>query len=255
MPRLIDQLRIAIPFGLKAAVAGLIANRHTGALVQFMFPNGVPHRGSVIPLRGPEDARTAAKLFFGIYERAEIYCIQRYLPSTLDVIELGGSLGVTTCHISRKLAPSRRVICVEAREDLCKQIEYVLAANRLSNVTVVNRAIDYDSDTVTFETMGGTLSGRIGSGDLTINATTLSDLVHNYGLSQYSLVVDIEGAEVPLLLKDGHALAQCRCLLIEMDGGEYAGDFFDPDLIERIITAHGFRRLYRHGRVAAFARL
>jgi FkbM family methyltransferase len=251
--RLADRIRKAAPAGIKARLAHLLASPALGAAVRRFFPAGVPHYGCRIPLRGPEDDIAAAKLFFRLYERAEIFTIRRYLPANFDVVELGGSLGVATCQIARRLAPGRRVISVEADPALAAQIERTVKRNAFTNVAVVAKAIHYGALTARF---GGesSLGGRIGGGDKHVETITLSILLSARGVGEYVLVADIEGAEVPILLNDAAALALCRMILIEIDGGQVGEKFYSVNEVADMIAALGFVTRYRYGPVVVFER-
>ena len=212
----------------------------------------VRHHGARIAVDGTSPG-TAAKLFFGLYERAEIALIHRFLDPRWDVIELGGSLGAGTCQIARRL-PGRRVICVEASAALAQRIEANLVLNHLANVTIVAKAIDYSGADHVFFAADHDLGGRVSESGTRVPTTTLAALVREYGIADYTLVADIEGAEVPLFLNDGEGLQSCRSILIEMDGGTYQGKKYGADEVERLILERGFLRIYRHGPVAAFRR-
>lgn len=234
-----DTVRRIVPFKWKRAVASAVTSAAIGAFIQRQFPNGVPSHGCRIPLRGSIDNRAAAKLFFNLYERAELYTIRRFLPRGGVVVELGGSLGVGTCQIAKR---ATRVISVEADPALAEHLKKTVSANGFTNVSVVSKALAYGSDRVAF---GGesSLSGHVGGSGQSVPTITLAHLVD--GLPSYALVCDIEGAEIAMLENDSKALERCTHILIEMDGGERVSD---------MILALGFECTYRHGRVAVFSR-
>lgn len=248
----LDRARSLAPKRLKAALFGLATGPLADRLVRSFSGRYVRHHGARIDVEGTSPG-TAAKLRFGLYERAEIALIHRFLDPGMDVVELGGSIGAGTCQIARRAA-GRRVVCVEADPALARRIEANLAANGLANVAVVAKAIDYSgADHVGF---GGDheLGGRIADGGTKVPTITLAALLREHGIGDYTLVADIEGAEIALLLHDADALRTCRAILIEMDGGTYKGRRYGADDVERLILGHGFVRIHRHGPVAAFRR-
>jgi FkbM family methyltransferase len=241
-----------VPIRLKAALFNLATGPFADRIVRSISGQTVRHHGARIAVDGTSPG-TAAKLFLGLYERAEIALIHRFLDPRWDVIELGGSLGAGTCQIARRL-PGRRVICVEASATLADRIEANLALNHVANVTVVARAIDYSgADHVCFSA-DHDLGGRVSESGTRVPTTTLAALLREHGIADYTLVADIEGAEVPLFVNDEEGLRTCRSILIEMDGGEYQGKIYGADDVERLILDRGFIRIYRHGPVAAFRR-
>jgi len=226
-----------------------------GRLIQWVFCAGIPHHGSRLLLPSPRSDKLAAQLAYGFYERAEIAAIQRFLPRHLPVVELGSSIGAITCLLARLVEWEQPILTVEADPALAAQTIKNLRHNNLQDrVHVVNRAVAYGQTEVSF---GGidTLSGHIGGGDAVVSATTLSALLGEFGLREYVLVCDIEGAEVPMILEDGRALACCKFIIMELDGGSYKGTTYKPDDVEQLVERSGFQRVYRYGRVAAFSRL
>lgn len=239
----LDPLRALTPAGLKRAVVQAAASPPVDAVLRSLFPKGVPHYGSRIPATRPGQA---ARLFFGFYERAEIFMTRKLLPPGMDVVELGGSLGANTCLIARK---SNRVVTVEADPKLAERLRDTVARNSLTNVTVVGKAIAVGRESVRFETGATNLGGHLGDHGIEVPATSLTALLEEHHFGDYALVSDCEGAEVEILLKEPGALDRCRVALIEMGG---LG--FSPDQIETMFLDLGFERRYRYGPCAAFVR-
>jgi FkbM family methyltransferase len=248
MPHLADTVRNLLPHGLKVAAAQALTGPMADRLVRAVTGDTVTHHGCRIQTKG-SDVGTAALLAFGMYERAEIAMIHRHLPRGGDVIELGGSMGVTTCQIA-KIAS--RVLSVEADPALALRLADNLKANNLSNVDVVSQAIDYSgSATVRFD-QASSLGGHVSDRGVEVEATTLTRIVERSGFESYALVMDIEGAEIPLFLNE--SLDGCHMVQIEMDGGSYGGRTYGPDDVAELILNRGFRQLDRHGPVAVFVR-
>lgn len=250
----LDDFRRLTPLGLKVAVARAASGDTAGRFVR--WASGGTVRKSGLKFRSEPNSPPAiyAQLALGLYERAELHMINRFVDGTADVVELGASIGITTCHIARR-ASARRVIAVEAAPSLIGAAEANLALNGLTNVTLVNKAIAYDcGPTVKFSE--SSVAGKLDEhGTIEVPAITLSDLLTDYGIDDFVLVADVEGAELPILMKDAAALARCRRILIEMDGGDYDGRHWNADEIEPLILGHGFTRIYRHGPCATFDRL
>lgn len=262
-PKFLDRLRQASPTSFKLRIARAIASPTVGDVLNRAFAHRIPHYRFRIPTHGPGVSReTAAELFFRLYERAEIDLVRRFLPSELDVIELGSSLGVNTCHIAGRLHKHRRVIALEADPRLAEHTAKTLTMNALEKkVTVVSAALDYEgrayasldlresSLNATTLTHGGSRTSQVN-----VPTVTLSELIQRYGIREYCLVADIEGAEIPLFLKDVAALRDCKLILIELDGGQYGDRAYGPDDVQRLIEAAGFEQIYRHGNCGAFRR-
>jgi FkbM family methyltransferase len=253
--RLLDRLRLLTPGPAKAAIVRVLVSVPVDRCVRKLFKNGVPHHGARIPLDSISSSGTAARLLFGLYERAETYAVGHFLPPDFDVIELGASLGVITCLIAGRVRPPKRIIALEANPDLAHRARKVVEFNGFHNVTIVPKALAYGSSSVAF-CPGDQLSGRLGEGPeaIEVPAVTLADVVRTEQLDRFVLVADIEGAEIAMLINEDKVLLNCQMLIIEMDGGFYEGRRYCADDVEALILSHGFNRIYRHGPVAAFGR-
>jgi FkbM family methyltransferase len=204
-----------------------------GKIISRFYKNRIPFRGLVFDPSIPEIASTnKAQLFWGIYESAEIRFIQKYLPKSVDVIELGSSIGVISSFIRRRLKKDVRLVCVEGHPILNKQTGVNLKINQLyHNVECISMAIDYTSnnDNSVFFTPGqlsttGKVTCRNSQTDsILVKAITLSALKSTFHINNFVLVVDIEGEEVNIIRKDKEALNDCQHLFIELHNTTYNG--------------------------------
>ena len=78
-------------------------------------------------------------IFWGFYESAELRLIRKHLPATLDVVELGGSLGVVAAHIGQRLEPGRQLISVEANPALIEALRTNITRSASGAVERVQR--------------------------------------------------------------------------------------------------------------------
>ncbi len=83
------------------------------------------------------------------YELQERLAITRYLRRDLPVVELGGSIGVVACLTNRLLKDRKAHVVVEANPFAIPHLERNKQRNRCE-FEIVNRAIAYRTDTVTF---------------------------------------------------------------------------------------------------------
>lgn len=136
----------------------------------------------------------------GIYERGEREIIQIYLPIDEPVIELGASIGVVSCVVNRKLTSPEQHVVVEANSELIP----TLKKNRDTNgcqFTIIEAAIAYGSDSVTFFSNGLSLVGSIyGKGhSMEVPTRSLQSIAEGAGFQHFTLICDIEGSEIGLL--------------------------------------------------------
>lgn len=252
-------------FSLKVALAKSLTAPLIGKLVAIVCGNRIPCRGlrfnTADPLIHPS---VKASLFWGLYESAEIRFVNRYLPLCLDVIELGSSIGVLSCFIRKKIDPKCKLVCVEADPRFNKHWNANLALNQcLHNVHLLNQAISYsqkDETRVSFVSGTKNADGRLGfpgAGNEAIEAEPirLSDIIAKHISEDFSLVSDIEGAEVELLYSESEAFKRCRFAVMELHKStinEKAIEVYDT--LERLTGSLGFRIVDRNGPVVCLAK-
>jgi FkbM family methyltransferase len=243
--------------GLKRTVRDAVCAPFVGRAVNTLTASSVPCHGIRIDTTSPAvDPRTVADIFWGFYERHELRFIRTVLRRDLDVIELGGSIGVTGAHILRRLNEDRRLVTVEANPVLIDALRRNLARQgQAAQFTIVNAAVDYSgSDSIAFNVAGDHVYSSAQLQDLdsvaTVPTTTLARVRREHGVSgAYALFCDIERAEHDVLGQDADALGDCRQMIMEIHGYEHrvANAL---DMIERL----GFRRTHRGRYVFAFTR-
>src|SRR3569623_274442 len=88
----------------KRFIGPLLANRWTGLVAARVLRDRIPHRGLTIDTSSPVvTPEIKAALRMRVYESSEYRFVRRYVPTDCDVIELGGSLGVISCTIRRRI--------------------------------------------------------------------------------------------------------------------------------------------------------
>tara|TARA_Y100000815_G_scaffold172409_2_gene156934 strand:- start:90052 stop:91599 length:1548 start_codon:yes stop_codon:yes gene_type:complete len=187
--------------------------------------------GSVYALDGhrfeiPPDSTYPMKKAFhkGEYEMPERSLVARHLPIDIDVVELGGSLGVVSHSIRRKIGNGPRHVIVEANKRLEPLLRRNIGISADSETTTIDLAAVWygDSPTVDFlvdpDTPSNSVVTKKSDGEtVSVPAKTLNRLLEENGIrGPYSLVCDIEGAEYDLLEKDRSALDNCVCMIVEI---------------------------------------
>lgn len=248
--RLLDRFRDLVPRALKALVFDSLVNSRALSRWAAGSDGIVTSRGLRFDV-GTEYIHYAAAIRLGLYERAERFMAATFYDGTRDVVELGASMGVISCQLASGRKPGVRLIAVEAEPTLARRARRNLELNCFTDVHVANRAIDYSgAQTVGFS--GGLgLAGRLSqSGNLQVPASTLSDILDEYAVGEFDLVMDIEGAEDAVLRAEGDALRRCRRMLVEFDS-----DHLDAEGTPPLLAELGFRMIYRHESCAAFERV
>jgi FkbM family methyltransferase len=169
-------------------------------------------------LEGITDGSTRIELITHNYEAPERRAIARYARRELPVVELGGSMGVVSCITNKLLQDPTAHLVVEANPLAIPHLE----ANKKLNqcrFEVVNRAIAYGSDTVTFRPNSSMCGNSItADGDLspvTVQTARLGDLVRERGFTRFTLICDIEGVEYDLVCQEPEVLKSADTIIME----------------------------------------
>lgn len=240
----------------KQWAARLLCHRMVGNALGRLFRDRIPSRGCVIDTSGAYISPSAkARLFWRLYERAEIEFIDRYLRPDLDVIELGSGLGVTSCHARRKLAASRQLICVEAEPACEENIKNNLERNCPGHeVIILKRRIGYDRAAAQGSSSPSALQDSPAE-RLSGQHVTLSGLLKEVGIGMYSLISDVEGAEAGFILHDGEALKRCQQMVIELHESQLpSGSLSIAEQLDLLLQTHGFTLIARRGSVCLLER-
>lgn len=207
-----------------------------------LFGGYIPSRGFTVDTNNKHmPPANAASIFWGLYERAEVRFIQKYLRPDLDVVELGSSLGYSSLHIIRAQMKGRKLVCVEANPYMMETIKSNIALNApWKNVVVLNRAIDYSGKgrvhfNVTDNNLGSHVDEKDGAGRIAVETTTLSELLGFQGIREFSLISDVEGAEAGIITEDLPAMQLCRQMIIELHPASLKGRTFSVEDLRHLL--------------------
>jgi FkbM family methyltransferase len=245
---------------LKRFAGALIRQPLVGRAIGYAFRDRIPSRGLKINTSGKIDPWVKAYILLGMYESAEVSFINKYLDGNLDAVELGSSIGVVSCHISRKMKGPGRLICVEANPFLKERIVQNLQTKGFgsSNIKVISSAISYEeagARSIPFHLGRSNLDSSVGGvgTPVLVPKTTLSAILADHGVKNYTLVMDIEGSEIEILKRDLRALSTCRQIIAELHATSFEGKTFSVEsLIDIIVKDAGFALRARRGPVCVF---
>jgi len=247
---------------IKAIIKNVLCNDGTGWVLTKIFGQSIPDirwKGFrfQLPRAGVSNTNKAA-IFWGFYESAEIRFIQKYLRGNLDVVEMGGSLGIVSAHIVSKLNPGRKIVTVEANPFLIDNINANLKkfAKEGTGYKTINCAIQYSVSEIALNISADNTESSVERieykkpGAVMVQAITLSTIIKKENLYDFSLVCDIEGSEIGIILLDKESLRQCKELFIELHDTEYEGKGYTPnEILNKLVTEHRFKLIDRHGPV------
>jgi FkbM family methyltransferase len=179
------------------------------------------------PVAVPPGARvdTVGAIVHGVYEYPERTLIRRWLPSNLNCVELGCSIGIISRVILSKLQPACRLIAVEASQELLDLAKRNIdSAGFLHRSLPIHGAVHYDGDSVVFTNNADHIRGKVAASRHSFGTktpcVTLKQIIRENNLGDFSLVMDIEGSEFDLIERDSESLAGCQAIIAEVHGDE-----------------------------------
>jgi FkbM family methyltransferase len=232
--------------GIKAAIYKALVSppsvRLTDLVARRFYGGMIPNRGRRIDTNDPSVTPWVRSLvFWDLYESAELRLIQRHMPKDLDVIELGGSIGVVASQIAGCLGAGRRLVSVEANPQIVDLLRRNIEANGPQvRATVVHGAVAYGTPPAEYVEMSfgnSTLAAWVSqSGEqgavCRVPRVTLGDLASRNEIGRFALVADIEGAEAGIFAREREALSRCPLMIIELHETTFEGrDLTIPDLV------------------------
>jgi FkbM family methyltransferase len=247
---------------MKLRVASLLTGKTSARLISALPGNRIKHHGVWFDVRSDDfSPRIRAQMFLGIYESAETRMIKNLLRGSSTVIELGSSLGVTSSHIALQVATGGHLICVEANPRLIQGLRERLSpwTGKL-RVDVIHAAIaDRDGTSalaLSSETTGSRLASDGASATaVEVPALTLRQIIEKFGVTDFDLVSDIEGAETSFLMQDHDALQRCRRAVMELHDTTFDRQKVLVSDLVRAAAECGFQIVDRHGPVVGLSRM
>ena len=176
---------------------------------EFFSPHG-------ISIKVPKDGDPAIRYLLARgrpYEAPEAEMVRKYLSLGMNVIELGGCYGIVSALIRQQIGPHATHIIVEADPSLAKICATNANLDNTINLAdIVVAALDYSGATkITFMPGENVHGGRVavdGETGFDVPTTTLSEQVLKLPQKDYTLVCDIEGAELDLFQNEQKAVSE-----------------------------------------------
>jgi FkbM family methyltransferase len=239
---------------IKTFLADILGSARFGRFIAWLFNNQIPcwrYGNLSFDCSSPHITDVIkASIFWGVYEGSEIRFAQKYLNSELDVVELGGSIGILSSHIAPKIAP-KRLFSVEAWPNMERIIRTNWAKNGVLNAHLIVKAIGAPDEKLYF-TKGdynatGTVSNFFEKETIEIDSISLSQLLIDNKIEDFVLISDIEGSEISFILKDPESLKNCQLIIMETHEVSYNGQIYTTEFMKTRIESLGFQLIDRHG--------
>ena len=137
--------------------------------------------------------------------------LDQFDPKPADtVVDVGAHIGLYTLIAAKRVGPSGKVIAIEPDPENCNLLKRNVELNRLTNVTILERAA-FSSDSKLklylpgkergFTKLSTIMANRaVTENFVEIDATTLDHLMLMQGITQINWIkIDVEGAELEVL--------------------------------------------------------
>lgn len=171
-----------------------------------IWPEKVDLDGIHVPLKSlPLDARTRRRVMRGLYEPSERDLISQFIQPGDQILELGASVGIVSCFLTRQSSPNGRLVSVEADARLEQPFRRQLQANQMSATWIHALCCPLWQNEVpsaiasqTFAASSKTLSGRAvtsHSAQASVPWLTPLAIARQTNLVPTAWIVDIEGSE------------------------------------------------------------
>ncbi len=159
--------------------------------------------------------------YFHDYEIEERNALKHFFNPELPVIELGGAIGVIACLTNKSLIHPEKHVVVEANPEILS----LLKDNRDRNncqFTILHGAVAYGTNEVTFNlnedfwaSSAQYSSNRTGT--VKVQTINLKQIADKFNFDKFTLICDIEGAEVDMVKFDEEVLRdQVETLMLEV---------------------------------------
>jgi FkbM family methyltransferase len=109
------------------------------AAIRFVLPRSV-RRGDAEIVINPRDPVVSGALAFRVYENSEIAFMRRVCAVGDVVVDVGANVGLYTAIAGLAVGPGGHVVAVEPDPESLGYLARTIAANRLTNVTVLPAA-------------------------------------------------------------------------------------------------------------------
>jgi FkbM family methyltransferase len=249
----------------KVRAAKMACQPAVGRMIARLTHDRIRNRGIVFDTSHPAiTASMKAKLFWNIYESAEIKMVRRGLAGAPAVVELGSSLGICAAHIAAGMPAGGRLVCVEADSRLIPVIEERLQRHAAHlETTVIHAAVTSPRAAaqghVAFARSSLTTASRVDrtrsdEDAVEAPALTLSHILREHAIEEFALVSDIEGAEAEIILQDSASLERCQAAVFEFHDAETAEGWLPARELRNALVELGFGVTAARGNVALLAR-
>jgi FkbM family methyltransferase len=187
------------------------------------------------------------------YEGPERYAAKRYIRRDIPVVEFGGSMGVVSCVLNRRLKNPRSHVVVEANP----RVLPTLLENRNRNncaFEILHGAAGGAGKSVRFYIGENALSSSAiatTSESVDVPCLMLADILQSRGFGRCALVCDIEGSEIEMIRAEMDTLrSHVEVLIVEFHPGISGLDPVEEARL--LLERHAFTEVWHQDNVFAY---
>lgn len=219
---------------------------------EFVWPETVSIDGVNIKVRGqPYSFGVKRCLVQDAYEVPERGLLQRFIEPGMQVLEMGGSIGILAAVVSDKIGPNGRLVSIEADADIAGYSATWLEEGGQTKVLAgfafpvweLDKAVGVAGFDTASGSLGGTVELSCGESDEAVgreNIWDISRVCRETGLQPDVLICDIEGAESVLLDSAPQLPRSIANVLMEIHPHKFPNGDKDVERICRTIESEGF---------------
>ena len=214
------------------------------------IPGGLIRLG---PCLFRSDSQSRELLLEGTYEENERFATKHYVRPDIPIVEFGGSLGIVSCLLNRRLRIPHRHVVVEANPLNLP----MLVGNRNRNgckFEILHGAAGVTEKRVRLYFGDGALmASSIATADdsVEVDSVSLGEVIRDRGFESCALICDIEGSEINLIQSEIDTFRS----RVEVFIVEFHPRINGPETVEharRFLKANGFEELWQRGDVYVF---
>ncbi len=187
------------------------------------------------------------------YETPECVLVRKFMPPDASVLELGACIGVVSCVLNKKLINPELHLAIEGNTKIIETLVHNREINgckfRIDNCVVSEK--DYEKFFIAKSIVLSGKNANLGE-ETIVPGYSIHALEKRHGIKFDFLVMDIEGGEIDILMRNADFLNRCRGIILETHpaiiGTENILQY------ESLLFTFGFRKLHSLSNVDYFHR-